>query len=192
VATLITGSGVDNIIDGTITNADINASAAIAGSKLDGSFGVTDISKWGVAAYNGNSTDPVTGWTEETRIIGSAMTHSGGTFSFPSTGIWEISLTVTFYKSDNSALNAENVTGAIQSSTDGGSTWGEFATGQSHFDSPGNDWWRTQVTATGVLDVTNTSTHKIKARTYVYGSTQLYISISSGAGGIWFKKLGDT
>jgi hypothetical protein len=34
MATTITGSGVDNIIDGTITNADINASAAIAGSKL--------------------------------------------------------------------------------------------------------------------------------------------------------------
>jgi hypothetical protein len=39
MATTITGSGVDNIIDGTITNADINASAAIAGSKVDGSFG---------------------------------------------------------------------------------------------------------------------------------------------------------
>jgi hypothetical protein len=34
MATTITGSGVDNIIDGTITNADINASAGIAGSKL--------------------------------------------------------------------------------------------------------------------------------------------------------------
>jgi len=39
MATTITGSGVDNIIDGTITNADINASAGIAGSKVDGSFG---------------------------------------------------------------------------------------------------------------------------------------------------------
>jgi hypothetical protein len=39
MATTITGSGVDNIVDGTITNADINASAAIAGSKVDGSFG---------------------------------------------------------------------------------------------------------------------------------------------------------
>jgi hypothetical protein len=49
MATTITGSGVDKVIDGsitstkiadgTITNADINASAAIAGSKVDGSFG---------------------------------------------------------------------------------------------------------------------------------------------------------
>ena len=49
MATLITGSGVDKVIDGsitstkildgTITNADINASAGIVGSKVDGSFG---------------------------------------------------------------------------------------------------------------------------------------------------------
>jgi hypothetical protein len=49
VATTITGSGVDKVIDGSITstkiadgtivNADINASAAIAGSKVDVSFG---------------------------------------------------------------------------------------------------------------------------------------------------------
>ena len=38
--TLISGStGVNKITDGTIVNADINASAAIAGSKISGSFG---------------------------------------------------------------------------------------------------------------------------------------------------------
>jgi hypothetical protein len=36
MATTITGSGVDNIIDGTITNADINASAGIDAGKLSG------------------------------------------------------------------------------------------------------------------------------------------------------------
>ena len=40
MATLISGStGVDKIQDGTIVNADINASAAIAGTKINGSFG---------------------------------------------------------------------------------------------------------------------------------------------------------
>jgi hypothetical protein len=43
VATLITGNGVDKIIDGTITNADINASAAIAGSKLSGAGKVLQV-----------------------------------------------------------------------------------------------------------------------------------------------------
>jgi hypothetical protein len=43
MATTITGSGVDNIIDGTITNADINASAAIVGSKLNGAGKVLQV-----------------------------------------------------------------------------------------------------------------------------------------------------
>ncbi len=38
--TEISGStGIDKVQDGTITNADINSSAAIAGTKVDGSFG---------------------------------------------------------------------------------------------------------------------------------------------------------
>jgi hypothetical protein len=43
MATTITGSGVDNIIDGTITNADINASAGIVGSKLSGAGKVLQV-----------------------------------------------------------------------------------------------------------------------------------------------------
>ena len=40
MATLISGStGVDKIQDGTIVNADIASGAAIAGSKINGSFG---------------------------------------------------------------------------------------------------------------------------------------------------------
>ena len=40
MATLISGStGVNKITDGTITNADIASGAAIAGSKINGSFG---------------------------------------------------------------------------------------------------------------------------------------------------------
>ncbi len=43
MATTITGSGVDNIIDGTIVNADINASAGIVGSKLTGTGKVLQV-----------------------------------------------------------------------------------------------------------------------------------------------------
>ncbi len=41
MAITISGSGITsaNIADGTIVNADINSSAAIAGTKVDGSFG---------------------------------------------------------------------------------------------------------------------------------------------------------
>lgn len=49
------------IADGTITNADINASAAIAGSKVDGSFGkVLQV----VSATSNTSTSANTAWTD--------------------------------------------------------------------------------------------------------------------------------
>ena len=43
MATTITGSGVDNIIDGTIVDADINSSAAITASKLSGAGKVLQV-----------------------------------------------------------------------------------------------------------------------------------------------------
>jgi hypothetical protein len=54
--TLISGStGVNKITDGTIVDADINASAAIAGSKISGSFGKV-LQVVGAATNSGSST----------------------------------------------------------------------------------------------------------------------------------------
>ena len=50
-----------NIVDGTIVNADINASAAIAGSKISPSFGTQNITSGAITtsgALNINSSDP--------------------------------------------------------------------------------------------------------------------------------------
>ena len=201
-------SGVTTNTTRTLTMPDRNVTIGDAGDltgnlpAIDGSNlqnlpggGITDVSKWGTSPWSASGdTNPVTGWSEETKVIGSSMTHSNGVFSFPSTGIWEVTLVMTFYKSDGSGLNIENVTGSFYLSTDGGSSWGSdpVATGQTHFDSPGNDWWRSQVTTTAVLDITNTSTHKVKTRAYVYGGTALYINSNQDTGGIWFKRLGDT
>ena len=66
MAITISGNGITsaNIADGTITNADINASAAIDGSKISGDFGkVLQIisNEAGIAAFNTASwTDVVT------------------------------------------------------------------------------------------------------------------------------------
>jgi hypothetical protein len=76
MATTITGSGVNNIVDGTITNADINASAAIAGSKVDGSFGkvlqVVSTTKSDTTTYGASGDDTVT-------IMSTAITPSSTT-----------------------------------------------------------------------------------------------------------------
>jgi len=183
--TEISGStGVNKIQDGTVAVADFASGAR---------GGTTNISKW----YAGNWTNsgevvPIDGtWTNDL-YSGLNMSETGGVFTFPETGIWEVYAVVTFYKSDSSALSVESVDIKVQwgNDTDGWSTDG--VNGQTHFDSPGNDWWRSQVHATQIIDVTNTSTVKVRFRSHVYGGTALYTAADKAAGGFMFKRLGDT
>ena len=102
MATTITGSGVDNIIDGTITNADINASAAIAGSKLSGLSNdypdnasddswhhalLTTINYVNASVLDFNSPEHT----------GSNITESGGEFTVANAGLYLISCKVANY-----------------------------------------------------------------------------------------------
>ena len=83
MATVISGStGIDKIQDGTITNADINASAAIVGTKLSTDVGLLIAS----GAANGGS---------QSATSASAQTHTVFTFTMPAnktkvviTGSW--------------------------------------------------------------------------------------------------------
>ena len=83
MATVISGStGIDKIQDGTITNADINASAAIVGTKLSTDVGLLIAS----GAANGGS---------QSATSASAQTHTVFTFTMPAnktkvviTGVW--------------------------------------------------------------------------------------------------------
>ena len=182
MATLISGStGVNKITDGTIAVADFASGAR---------GGTTNISKW----YAGNWTAsgeviPIDGTWTSSLYSGSNMSEVGGVFTFPETGIWEVSATLSFYKADTAALAIENVTVGIQV---GDSSFDSGENGQSAFNSPGNDWWRVQVHVTRIIDVTSVSTVKVRFRSYIYGSTALYQAADLGAGGFLFKRLGDT
>jgi len=180
--TLISGStGVNKITDGTIAVADFASGAR---------GGTTNMSKWyaGNWSASGEVATVDGSWTNEL-YSGSNMSEVGGVFSFPETGIWEVSATVSFYKTDTSALAIENISVHIQV---GNSSFDDGPSGQSAFNSPGNDWWRNQVHVTRIIDVTNISTVKVKFRTYIYGSTALYQAAESSSGGFSFKRLGDT
>jgi len=94
MATTITGSGVDNIIDGTIVNADINASAGIVGSKLTGTGKVLQVvsnnftagvsSTGGTGTYTDLITIAITPTSATSKIlmsvhVGSLYMNVGGT-----------------------------------------------------------------------------------------------------------------
>jgi hypothetical protein len=85
------------ITDGTIVNADINASAAIVSTKLSG-VGITEADSWRISTtnvYTGVGVDVVTtNWeradTDGFGLLGTGLSQSSGVFSFPSTGYYLI------------------------------------------------------------------------------------------------------
>ena len=85
------------ITDGTIVNADINASAAIASTKLSGSFGISEVDMWRITANTTNTESAylTANWeridVSPEGTSGTGMSESSGVFTFPSTGYWFVS-----------------------------------------------------------------------------------------------------
>ena len=103
----ITGLQINssNIVDGSIVNADINASAAIASTKLSGiSAGITMCDTWRITtSFNHTNGDLTSNWSRQQTPathfggFGSAMTESSGIFTFPSNGHYLVtSVTVSY------------------------------------------------------------------------------------------------
>ena len=104
------------IADGTIVNADINSSANIDASKIIGA-GISEFDMWrqttntdinsGAVRYNISSN-----WercdTNLFSLVGTGMTQSSGTFTFPSTGYWLIEFQAGVYRVSG-ALRCVNV-----------------------------------------------------------------------------------
>jgi hypothetical protein len=97
------------ITDGTIVNADINASAAIAGTKLTG-VGITEADMWRITTNTSIATagtELTSNWeradTDGFEKIGTGMSQSSGIFTFPSTGIYLITFNVHYRQTTNDA-----------------------------------------------------------------------------------------
>jgi len=88
------------ITDANITTAKI-ADDAVTAAKATG-LGISEVDNWRLSSsFTGDAT-PITGWERNDTDfdkIGTGLTHSSGTFSFPSTGIYLI--TVIFKNSFN-------------------------------------------------------------------------------------------
>ena len=117
--------------------------------------------------------------------VGTAMSNSSGTFTFPSTGIYLVKFQINYYDSDsNTALGA-----AIDFSVNNGSSYGNLAQNFTNTHN-GSNVNATAITSS-LVDVQNASTYKIRFYYYVSGSSIVY-----GAGQnstfATFIRLGDT
>jgi hypothetical protein len=181
------------IVDGTIVNADISASAAIVASKLSGA-GITMVDRWRLTTDFTNTAEPIASNLEradETApgFIGTGMTQSSGIFTFPSTGIYLIQAQFGFqlngsardlahyikFTTNNSTYSAGAGNDVFIIQTSGATTWnGNFIS--------------------YTFDVTNVTTHKVRFDVEVSSNTATTTRGSTGADitAFTFIRLGDT
>ena len=123
-------------------------------------------------------------------LLGTAMTNSSGIFSFPTTGLWRVETSV-YYKADAST-NDGGLKTDIQLTTDN-SNFNTMArgSGNSHNTSlAAEDSVYVQV----YLDITNTSTHKVKFTSDSTGNANTTIQGDTDISKTWLclTRFGDT
>jgi len=116
--------------------------------------------------------------------LGTGMTESSGIFTFPSTGIWEVTYHINVHNSEVSGY----IHISIKTTVDDGSAWNSGAT---DFDAVNVAGRYTGLRTICQFDVTNTSTHKCKFEHYVSGSPST-ATVLSNRTDVIFKKLGAT
>jgi hypothetical protein len=181
------------ITDGTIVNADINASAAIAGTKLSGA-GISMVDRFRLSADLTGTNQPITSNLERSDetgagFIGTGMTQSSGIFTFPSTGIYLIQAQFAFqldgsarYISPAILITTNNSSYTLVSSTD------VFISRVASL----TTW--TMAFFSHTFDVTDVSTHKVKfdVESSANTSTVTRGTTTSDLTAFTFIRLGDT
>ena len=125
--------------------------------------------------------------THSPALIGSAMSVSSGIFTFPSTGMYEVSFYLKGRMNGDSRFHLAN----LMVTTDG-SNFTEAAQGANSYYNGGANTLSSCVSKV-FFDVTNTSTHKVRFDVQVNsGSTQTDGDTGSNQTYFTFKKIGDT
>jgi len=190
----ITGLQINsaNIVDGSIVNADINASAAIASTKLSGiTAGITEADQWRVSSsfdVNGSSfissnweRVDITGWDK----IGTGMSESSGIFTFPTTGIYNVIFWDTVRPTNNTTMYA----GVEFHFTTDNNTYTNVA---NFYEGVGTTAFFGNISGSHLLDITNTSTHKLRFRASAANTTTYSGNTSETQLSATFIRLGDT
>ena len=178
------------IVDGAIVNADINASAAIAQSKLSGSFGITNAQQWRITANFNGGVNPISSNWEEVdnkySRIGSAMSVSSGVWTFPETGVWLIMFHARNLFTGTFAYYEPIITG-----TQDNSSYNTLASSTTAGTNASTSQYRSAC-AIAVFDVNDTSLCKIKVRIATDASVTTQGDTTTTLTGVTFIRLGDT
>ena len=145
---------------------------ATAGFERTGGFdaGITNLDQWYVSSNFTGSVNPISSnlarYTTAGGYLGSGMSESSGTFTFPTTGFWKIDVegTITRIEGGRQSRHAEiNILATTNNSSY--STISQAQTG--YFDNYDAGYRYIGCFSSVVFDCTDTSTHKIRFQTVV-------------------------
>ena len=189
----ITGISTGGLPDGCV-DTDTLANNAVTAAKSTG-LGISEVDQWRLSQGGTLTSDGTTqftanwerGDTNSQGYLGSGMTESSGVFTFPSTGIWQITAQMSFKRNSGDNRFAQ----LILNVTTDNSSYTNASSGFAIFPSAYNT---TNAIANFIFDVTNTSTHKVKFSAYTNRSSVLFIANTSAYEGnsVTFTRLGDT
>ena len=153
--------------------------------------GITAATEWRLTADFDGDADPIaSNWEKSDHTgygqIGSDMTESSGIFTFPSTGIWLISLMYTM--TYNGTSNNNDL--VIATTTDD-STYANVVKPKLELEVTGNSFQSSF--GQTIFDVTNTSNCKCKFVASAGNNSATFMGNSAHTEtGVWFIRLGDT
>ena len=162
-----------------------NGSGALSFETVSSGLSVVDV--WHITSgytVSLGSNDITSNWARSNAthgVIGSAMTESSGIFTFPSTGIYHIVISGLFYSG-----TAYGYPGFAIAYTTNNSSYVGVASG--HINMNAAQYVSPYVSA--IVDIANTSTHKVKFQTSADGGTLQLISTGRCLN-VEFERLGD-
>ena len=206
-------TGTVSLPDDTVTIADLAATGTASSSTFlrgDNSWAavsgnpITVADCWRVNAHFGSNTSETTisaNWERaddsmgEGGITSSQMSESSGVFTFPSTGIYRIEFFATASTNDWSVNPHEEITLILEFSTNTGSSYDQIAKSTTFItDVPNPGRFYSTLFGSNIVDVTNTTTHKVRLQQKTSYTGIRFEGNSGGNFGptLTFIRLGDT
>jgi hypothetical protein len=132
--------------------------------------GITEVDQWYVTSNFTGSVNPISSnlarYTSAGGYLGSGMTQSSGTFTFPSTGFWKIDVEGTVTRIEGGRQSRHQEINIL--ATTNNSSYSTISQAQAgYFDNYDAGYRYIGCFSSVVFDCTDTSTHKVRFQTVV-------------------------
>ena len=198
------GTLVVQTLQGPTSGANANKVIIPSGQTLDLAGSTSGVNEIKVAEHWGMTSNLVISTTARTVIssnlsrasasgygaIGAGMTESSGVFTFPSTGVWFVSYNTSYYADTDVRV----IESHLQMTTDG-SNYYTKALDWSHITRNNANNTTSGAVAQAVLDITDTSTHKVRFAIELTNTPVTFMGSSDNPlirTDFMFIRLGDT